>query len=127
MPMSDSLGGSMSSRVAAFRRLHSNTTPLRLPNAWDAGSARLFESLGASAIATTSAGVAWALGYRDGRLLPLNELVAAASRMARVLKVPLSLDIEHGYSDDPKVVADNVLRLGDLGAAGPNIEDSPEK
>ena len=117
----------MSDSVATFRELHRNTTPLRLPNAWDAGSARLFESLGASAIATTSAGVAWALGYRDSRLLPVNELVTAASRMARVLKVPLSLDVEHGYSDDPKVVADNVLRLVDLGAAGINIEDGPDK
>src|SRR5580704_7000673 len=117
----------MSQSAATFRDLHSNTTPLRLPNAWDAGSARLFESLGASAIATTSAGVAWALGYRDGRLLPVNELVAAASRTVRVLKVPLSLDIEHGYSDDPKVVADNIMRLVDLGAAGVNIEDGPDK
>lgn len=117
----------MSDGVATFRELHRNTTPLRLPNAWDAGSARLFESLGASAIATTSAGVAWALGYRDSRLLPVNELVAAASRMARVLNVPLSLDVEHGYSDDPKVVADNIMRLVDLGAAGINIEDGSDK
>jgi len=87
----------------------------------------VFESLGASAIATTSAGVAWALGYQDGRLLPVNEVVAAASRMARVLKVPLSIDIEHGYSDDPKMVADNIMRLVDLGAAGVNIEDGPDK
>src|SRR3984885_11087803 len=117
----------MSDGVATFRELHRNTTPLRLPNAWDAGSARLFESLGASAIATTSAGVAWALGYRDSRLLPVNELVAAASRMARVLKVPLALDVEHGDSDDPNVVADNIMRLVDLGAAGINIEDAPDK
>jgi len=107
--------------------LHSNSTPLRLPNAWDAGSARLFESLGATAIATTSAGVAWALGYRDGRTLPVYEVVATASRIARVLKVPLSVDVEHGYSDDPKVVADNVTRLADLGVAGINIEDGPDE
>jgi 2-methylisocitrate lyase-like PEP mutase family enzyme len=117
----------VSDLVATFRKLHSNTTPLRLPNAWDAGSARVFESLGASAIATTSAGVAWALGYQDGRLLPVNEVVAAASRMARVLKVPLSIDIEHGYSDDPKAVAENVMRLVDQGVVGINIEDGPDK
>src|SRR5580704_13832749 len=114
MPMSDSFGGSMSSRVAAFRRLHSNTSPLRLPNAWDAGSARLFEHLGAAAIATTSAGLAWALGYPDGRRLPMNEVVGVASRMARVLTVPLSFDVENGYSGDPQVVADNVMRLVEL-------------
>jgi 2-methylisocitrate lyase-like PEP mutase family enzyme len=117
----------MSHSAATFRRLHSNTVPLRLPNAWDAGSARLFESLGAPAIATTSAGVAWALGYRDGYLLPIGEAVAAASRMARVLTVPLSFDIENGYSDNPKVVAENVMRLVDLGVAGINIEDGKDK
>src|SRR6202011_242456 len=107
-------GKRMSQLVETFRRLHSNTIPLRLPNAWDAGSARLFESLGAIAIATTSGGVAWALGYPDGRILPVNEAVGVASRMARVLKVPLSIDFEHGYSDDPRVVADNVMRLVDV-------------
>jgi 2-methylisocitrate lyase-like PEP mutase family enzyme len=110
-----------------FRLLHRNTTPLRLPNAWDAGSARLFESQGASAIATTSAGVAWALGYRDGRVVPVDEAVAAAARMARVLTVPLSVDIENGYSDNPHVVADHVKRLIDLGVAGINIEDGRDE
>jgi 2-methylisocitrate lyase-like PEP mutase family enzyme len=106
-----------------FRRLHSNTVPLRLPNAWDAASARLFESQGASAIATTSAGVSWALGYRDGCNISVNELVAAAARIARVLTVPLSIDMENGYSDEPKAVAEHVNRLIDLGIAGINIED----
>ena len=117
----------MSQSAATFRRLHSNTTPLRLPNAWDAGSARLFEDLGATAIATTSAGVAWALGYQDGRVLPTNEAVAAVLRMARVLTVPLSVDVEHGYSDNPQKVADSVMRLVDLGIAGINIEDGPDE
>ncbi len=88
--------------VAKFRMLHQNTTPLRLPNAWDAASARLFESLGATAIATTSGGLAWSLGYPDGRIPPIDEVARAAANMARVLKVPLSVDIENGYSDDPE-------------------------
>ena len=117
----------MSHSAATFGRLHINTVPLRLPNAWDAGSARLFESQGAQAIATTSAGVAWALGYRDGYLLPVSEAVAAAARMARVLTVPLSVDFENGYSDNPKVVAENVMRLVALGVAGINIEDGEDK
>jgi 2-methylisocitrate lyase-like PEP mutase family enzyme len=117
----------MSNSAAIFGRLHINTVPLRLPNAWDAGSARLFESQGAPAIATTSAGVAWALGYRDGYLLPVSEAVAAAGRMARVLTVPLSVDFENGYSDSPNVVAENVMRLVDLGIAGINIEDGEDK
>jgi 2-methylisocitrate lyase-like PEP mutase family enzyme len=115
------------STVETFRQLHADTTPLRLPNAWDAGSARLFESAGATAIATTSGGVAWALGYRDGGVLPLSELVGVVARMARVVTVPLSIDIENGYSDDPKIVADNVMRLVDLGIAGINIEDGEDK
>ena len=86
----------MSHIAEAFRMLHSNTIPLRLPNAWDAASARLFESLGATAVATTSSGVSWSLGYRDGRYLPVHEAVAAVSRMVRVLRVPLSVDFENG-------------------------------
>jgi 2-methylisocitrate lyase-like PEP mutase family enzyme len=117
----------MSHIAANFRRLHDNTTPLRLPNAWDAGSARLFESLGATAIATTSAGVAWTLGFQDGRRLPVNEAIAAASRIARILTIPLSVDVENGYSDDPQVVVTNVMRLVDLGVAGINIEDGPDE
>jgi 2-methylisocitrate lyase-like PEP mutase family enzyme len=117
----------MVNNVTTFRKLHQQTTPLRLPNAWDAGSARLFESLGAPAIATTSAGVAWALGYGDGRLLAVSELMGLASRMARIIKVPLSIDIENGYSDDPKVVASHALRLAELGIAGINIEDGRDE
>ena len=122
-----SLVDSMANSASAFRGLHSNTTPMRLPNAWDAGSARLFESLGAEAIATTSAGSAWSLGYRDGRALVVDELVASAARMARVLAVPLSVDIENGYSDNPAIVADLVKRLIDLGVAGINIEDGTDE
>jgi 2-methylisocitrate lyase-like PEP mutase family enzyme len=112
--------------ASTFRQLHDNASPLRLPNAWDAGSARLIESLGAPAIATTSAGFAWALGYPDGRVLPFDEVVAAVRRIVRVLNVPLSVDVENGYSDDPKRVADHVMQLVDLGIAGINIEDGPD-
>ncbi|ARP82967.1 PEP phosphonomutase [Bordetella genomosp. 8] len=116
----------MSNAVENFRQLHRNTSPLRLPNAWDAASARLFESLGASAIATTSAGLAWSLGYPDGRLLPIEETVHAASNMVRILEAPLSIDVENGYSDDPKKVAENVMRLVGVGVVGINIEDGSD-
>lgn len=114
------------SNANTFRQLHVNSSPLLLPNAWDAGSARLIESLGAKAIATTSAGFAWALGYPDGRALPFDEVVASVRRIVRVLNVPLSVDVENGYSDDPKTVAGNVMRLVDLGIAGINIEDGSD-
>jgi 2-methylisocitrate lyase-like PEP mutase family enzyme len=108
--------------AAQFRQLHADGL-LLLPNAWDAGSARLIESLGARAIATTSAGVAWANGYADGDQLPIAQLVATAASIARVIAIPLSVDVEGGYSGDPATVADNVVRLADIGVVGINLED----
>jgi 2-methylisocitrate lyase-like PEP mutase family enzyme len=116
----------MPASAKTFRDLHHQLTVLRLPNAWDAVSARLFESLGANAIATTSAGVAWAQGYADGRVFPLEAALHAAASIARVVKVPLSVDFEHGYSDDPETVAENVKRLLAVGAVGINLEDGPD-
>lgn len=105
-----------------FHALHRQERPLILTNAWDAGSARLFASQGAQAIATTSAGVAWSLGYRDGDMLPLDEHVACVRRIRRVIDVPLSVDIEGGYSDDPAAVGDAVARFIDAGAVGINLQ-----
>ncbi|MGQ6011820.1 isocitrate lyase/PEP mutase family protein [Serratia sp. IR-2025] len=106
-----------------FAQLHRQSQPLRLPNAWDAGSAMLIESLGAKAIATTSAGVAWSLGYRDGDKLPLEQHLASVAAMARVIKVPLSVDIEGGYSDGSNSMESVVTRFMDAGAVGINIQD----
>ncbi|WP_321796856.1 isocitrate lyase/phosphoenolpyruvate mutase family protein [Caballeronia sp. J97] len=114
------------SKTSTFRQLHTRSIPLLLPNAWDAGSARLIEAQGAPAIATTSAGFAWALGYADGRKLPFDEVAASVRRIVRVLEVPLSVDVENGYSDDPAIVADHVMQLADLGIAGINIEDGAD-
>jgi len=107
----------------SFRELHQSPEILLLANAWDAGSARLVESLGAKAIATTSAGLAWSRGYPDGDALPLEQLVAATREIARVIRVPLSVDIEGGYSDDPAAVAEVVAAVIDAGAIGINLED----
>ncbi len=106
-----------------FRQLHAGPEILLLPNCWDAGSARLFESLGARAIATTSAGLAWSNGYPDGDAIPVSALVAAVCAIARVIKVPLSVDAEGGYSDDPATVGENVAALIGAGAVGINLED----
>lgn len=116
----------MPASAQTFRDLHHQPSVLRLPNAWDAGSARLFESVGAKAIATTSAGVAWAQGYADGRVLPMDVAVSVVASIARLIKVPLSVDIENGYSDDPHTVAQNVKRILDAGAMGINLEDGPD-
>jgi 2-methylisocitrate lyase-like PEP mutase family enzyme len=111
----------MSSQL--FRILHQGPGLLLLPNAWDAITARLIESLGAKAIATTSAGLAWSRGYADGNALPQDDLIAAIRDIARVIRVPLTVDIEAGYSDDPAAVALLVERLLPLGVLGINIED----
>ncbi len=74
-------------------------------------------------MATSSAAVAWSLGYPDGNLLPVPELIAAVKRIARVVTVPVSVDIEGGYSSDPAAVRDVVSRVIDAGGVGVNIED----
>jgi 2-methylisocitrate lyase-like PEP mutase family enzyme len=106
-----------------FRQLHQGPELLKIANVWDAGSAVLVQALGVPALATTSAGLAWALGYADGNLLPIAEHAAAIRRIARVARVPLSADSEAGYSDDPASVADHVMLLAEAGAAGINLED----
>ena len=113
----------MSTASDAFRRLHAPGELLVLPNAWDAASARLIEDCGATAIATTSAGVAWALGHPDGNALPPDVLVPAVAAIARVIRVPLSVDVEAGYSDDPSRVATLVAAVREAGGAGINLED----
>ncbi|NUO76102.1 MAG: isocitrate lyase/phosphoenolpyruvate mutase family protein [Lysobacter sp.] len=118
----------MTDHATTFRRLHQDGL-LLLANAWDAGSARLIESLGAKAVATTSAGLAWSNGYADGDFLPLDRLYAAVESIARAIRVPLTVDAEGGYSDDPATVGATIARLGTLGAVGINLEDgagSPE-
>jgi 2-methylisocitrate lyase-like PEP mutase family enzyme len=108
--------------ASAFRQLHQDGL-LILANAWDAGSARLIESLGGKAIATSSAAVAWSHGYPDGDLLPVPLLVATVAEIARVVSVPISVDVEGGYATDPKAVAATVAAVIDAGGAGINIED----
>jgi len=109
-----------------FQALHQAPAPLLLPNAWDAASARLFELAGAPAIATSSASLAWSLGYADGGALPPAELLAAVRRLARVLSVPLSVDLEDGYSADPAAVAALARAVADAGAVGINLEDGDQ-
>ena len=91
--------------MTAFRDLHRSGL-LILPNAWDGGSAALMRSLGAKAIATTSAGVAWALGWPDGDALPVERVAQATRDVVRAAQgLPVSVDFEGGYSDDPAEVA----------------------
>jgi 2-methylisocitrate lyase-like PEP mutase family enzyme len=95
-----------------------------LPNAWDVASARVFEEAGFPAVATTSAGVAFALGYPDGERISLEELLGVVGRISRALEVPLSVDFEAGFGARPEAAARSVRRLLEAGAVGLNLEDS---
>jgi 2-methylisocitrate lyase-like PEP mutase family enzyme len=96
---------------------------LLLPNAWDALSARLAQDSGAKAVGTTSAVLAWSRGYADGEQLPFDQLLREVRAIARVLRVPLTVDFERGYSTDPAIVAKHAVMLVEAGAAGINLED----
>ena len=113
----------MTDNAELLRALHRGPDILVLPNAWDAISARIFEAEGFPAVATTSAGVANALGYSDGGAVPPNEMIAAIARITRAVKVPVTADIEHAYGATPSAVADVVRRVIAAGAVGINIED----
>jgi 2-methylisocitrate lyase-like PEP mutase family enzyme len=108
-----------------FHRLHESGL-LVLANAWDAGSARLVQSLGGKAVATSSAAVAWSHGYPDGHHLPVPLLLATVAAVARVIQVPLSADIVAGFADDPAEVGDIVGRVIAAGAVGINLEDGTD-
>ena len=109
------------SGAGALRALHVPGDPLVLPNAWDAGTARLVEQAGFAAVATTSSGVADALGYADGEQTPVDEMLAAVARVARAVEVPVTADMEAGYGLDGAELAHRVTAAG---AVGINLEDS---
>ena len=111
-------------RAASFLALHHGQAPLLLPNAWDVVSARLFERAGFAAVATTSAGIAWTLGYADGEHVSRNEMLAVVARIAGALKVPVSADLEAGYGPAPEDVAETVRGAIAAGAVGMNLEDA---
>jgi 2-methylisocitrate lyase-like PEP mutase family enzyme len=105
-----------------FLALHRGDTPLLIPNAWDAGSARMFASLGFDAIATTSSGFAATLGRLDGAVTR-DEALAHSAALAAAVEIPVSADFENGYADAPADVAQNVTLAAETGLAGCSIED----
>lgn len=111
----------LAARAATLRALHHAREPLVLPNAWDAASARIVAEAGFPTVATTSSGVAACLGWADGEQTPPVEMFAAIARIARVVPVPVSADIEGGYNLTAEEV---VARLLATGAVGCNIEDT---
>ncbi|MGB9235315.1 MAG: isocitrate lyase/phosphoenolpyruvate mutase family protein [Terriglobales bacterium] len=107
-----------------FRQLHRGPNALVLPNAWDVASARIFEEAGFPAIATTSAGIAFSLGYPDGQRISREEMVARIGRIVRALKVPVTADVEWGYGSTSEDVARTTREVIEAGAVGINLEDT---
>src|SRR5208337_3034610 len=103
-------------KAAQFRQLHRGPAVLILPNAWDVSSARIFEEAGFPAIATTSAGIAFSLGYPDGQRISREEMIARIGRIVRAVKVPVTADIEWGYGSTAEDVARTTRELIEAGA-----------
>lgn len=110
-------------KAAALAELHQGTGFV-IPNAWDAGSARILEQIGFPAIATTSAGIAWSYGVPDGGTLHPDAMFEQVARIVAAVSVPVSADLEAGYGDTPREVAATVARAAELGVVGGNLEDA---
>ena len=112
-------------RAKYLRRLH-DRKPLILPNAWDAGSARVIEAAGALAVGTTSAGVSWSFGRRDGQSLTCDQMLQVIENIVCRVSIPVTADIESGYgSGSIEEIVELTKSLVAIGVAGVNIEDSP--
>ncbi len=111
-------------KAAQFRGYHHGPPLLILPNVWDAASARIIEQAGFRAIATTSSGIAAALGYRDGQQMSREQMIEAIERIVRVVESPVTADIEAGYGSSIEEVLQTVKAVIMTGAVGFNIEDS---
>lgn len=111
-------------KAKALIALHSGGDPLLLPNVWDVASARVVEAAGFPAVATSSAGVAFSLGYPDGENIPREKMLAAVARIALAVKVPVTADVEAGYGPTPADAARTARSVIEAGAVGMNLEDS---
>jgi len=111
-------------KIQEFNEMHASPELLFLGNAWDLLSALTLEKAGFKAIGTTSWGIANTLGFADGELIDFDRHLGIIKTIAENVKVPVSADIEAGYSEDISKIIDNVLRTADVGVAGINIEDS---
>ncbi|MGA8103300.1 MAG: isocitrate lyase/phosphoenolpyruvate mutase family protein [Candidatus Acidiferrales bacterium] len=107
-----------------FRRMHQAPPILVLVNAWDVASARIFASVGARAIATSSAGVAFALGYPDGQKIPRRLMIESIARIAASVDLPVTADVESGYGPGIADATDTAQTVIDSGAIGLNFEDA---
>jgi 2-methylisocitrate lyase-like PEP mutase family enzyme len=110
-------------KASRLRDLHHGTGLLILPNAWDAASARVFEAAGFPAIATTSSGIAYSLAELDGERIGRERMLARVAEIAAAVSIPVSADMETGYSGSPEEVAETARLVVEAGAVGINLED----
>jgi 2-methylisocitrate lyase-like PEP mutase family enzyme len=110
-------------KAEQFRKLHGGPQILVLPNSWDVVSARILEELGFPAIATTSAGIAFSLGYPDGQRVSREQMLEVVSRIAHAVRVPVTADMESGYGTTVKEMSETAKALVAAGAIGLNLED----
>lgn len=110
-------------KAEVFRKLHQAAPILMLPNAWDVGSAKVLAEEGFPAIATTSAGIAFAQGYADGEIISREEMLAVVARIVKKVPLPITADLEMGYGPKPEDVAETVRRAIATGVVGANFED----
>ena len=115
--------GPSTDKAAALLALHAGPGFV-LPNAWDAGSARVLEQVGFPAIATTSAGIAWSCGVPDGEALDRDVMLERVGVIVAAVSVPVTADLEAGYGDTADEVGRTVALAVDLGAVGANLEDA---
>lgn len=107
-----------------FTSLHTQSTPLLICNVWDAKSAQVAEELGFQTLGTSSAAIASLLGYQDGEDVGVDELMFIVKRIVASTCLPVTVDIEAGYSHDPHVIVEHINKLVDVGVIGLNIEDT---
>ena len=109
-------------KARAFQALHGGSDLFIIPNPWDAGSARLLQSVGFKALATTSAGFAQSLGRLDGQV-SVDETVEHCRALTSVTDIPVNADFENGFADSPEHVAQNLTKVAEAGVVGASIED----
>jgi 2-methylisocitrate lyase-like PEP mutase family enzyme len=111
-------------KAEALKALHHGREPLVLANVWDVASARIIEEAGFPALATTSAGIAFAQGFPDGEKISAGQMLQAVAQIAKAVRVPVTADVEAGYGDRPVDAARTARGVIEAGAVGMNFEDS---
>ncbi|MEC7488393.1 MAG: isocitrate lyase/phosphoenolpyruvate mutase family protein [Pseudomonadota bacterium] len=114
----------LAAKAQKLKSLIDDPDILVLPNSWDAGSARIVEEAGFPVIATSSGGVAWSMGYPDGEHISRDDMLSVVKRISCSVDLPVTADMETGYGDTPRIVADTVTATLGAGAVGANFEDS---